>query len=143
MKTYDTEKPDACWELAKEALAAYGQKTTAGPGVEQSSCPESDGLRLVALEQTLRQFAICPRLYSLMGKDEDDTICLNYVDGAWVTYSVDRGQRHLVHPHMSFDLAALEFLDYLAKDQEGEAQLCFSFLKLSTAMLELESLEQV
>lgn len=58
-----------------------------------------------------------------------------------MTYSVDRGKRHLVHPHQSFDLAALEFLGYLSSDQEGEGQLCFCFLKLSTAMLELESLE--
>ena len=69
-------------------------------------------------------------------------ICLNYVDGAWVTYSMDRGQRHLIHPHQSFDLVALEFLGYLAEDQEGEVQLCFYFLKLSTAMLELDSLEK-
>ena len=142
MKTYDTEMPDACWELAKEVLAAYRQKKNADPGGKRNSYPESDGLRLEALEQTLRQFANCPRVYSLMGKDEDDTICLNNVDGAWVTYSVDRGQRHFVHSHQSFDLAALEFLGYLLSDQEGEVQLCFCFLKLSTAMLELENLEK-
>ena len=118
-------------------------KKNAGPGGEQSSCAENDRLRLEALEQTLRQFGICPRLYSLMRKDEDDTICLNYVDGVWVTYSMDRGERHLVHPHQSFDLAALEFLGYLSSDQEVEVQLCFCFLKLSTAILELESLEKV
>lgn len=143
MKTYDTDKPDACWELAKETLLAYRQKKTAGLGGEQSTYPENDGLRLEALEQTLQQFEICSKRYSLMGKDEDDTICLNYVDGAWATYSMDRGERHLVHSHQSFDLAALEFLGYLSSDQEGEVQLCFCFLKLSTAMLELESLEQV
>lgn len=143
MKTHDTEKPDACWELAKEVLAAYRQKKTAGPGGEQDTYPENDGLRLEALEQTLKQFEICPRLYSLMGKEEDDTICLNHVDGAWVTYSVDRGERHLVHPHQSIDMAALEFLSYLSSDQGGKVQLCFCFLKLFTAMLELESLEKV
>lgn len=140
MKTYDADKPDACWELAREGLAAYRQKKTAGPGGEQNTYLENDGLRLEALKKTLQQFEICPRLYSLMGKDEDDTICLNYVDGVWVTYSMDRGERHLAHPHQSFDLAALEFLGYLSPDQEGEVQLCFYFLKLSTAMLELESL---
>ncbi len=31
MKTYDAEKPDACWELAKETLAAYRQKRTPVP----------------------------------------------------------------------------------------------------------------
>lgn len=43
MKTYNAEKPDAYWELAKETLAAYRQKKAAVPGGEQSTYSERTG----------------------------------------------------------------------------------------------------
>ena len=122
-------------EMAEKTLDEYRRNQSEA----QSMFPGEDGLQLEALKETLRQFEINPKRYSLMDQDGEGTICLNFVKGAWSIYSCERGQRHFLQPYPTFDLAALDLIWYMVEEPEGQDQMCYFYHMLSAAMSDLAS----
>lgn len=132
---YDEKEIKMYREMAEKTLNEYRRNQPDA----QSMFPEEDGLQLEALKETLRQFEINPKIYSLMDQDGEGTICLNFVNGAWTIYSCERGQRAFLQPYPTFDLAALDLIWYLVEEPEGQDQMCYFYHMLSTAMSDLAS----
>ena len=101
------------------------------------ACPETDHIRLVALKDTLQFFSICPKAYSLLGKHQEASICLDLIGECWTVYGFERGQKRFLQPYELFDHAVLDFLKALAKTCEDKDRMYYYYLKISNVMFDI------